>query len=482
MSRDLFGFKDEPFSAFPDNKYFFSSIHHDKAITLLEYGLNSRKGIMLLTGLKGTGKTMTCNILKESAADCNASMINYEDTTPDKLMKQICVGFGHDYEETEQKELFGRIMEYFVEQYKDGKNNLIIVDNAENISDANLNMLSKFMEIEIEKCKLVQVIISGCPELHDRLKQIGGDLGPKFTFTVELAPLSLQDTTDYVEYRVSKAIGSEDQHLFKNSSYAEIYSYSKGIPSEVNRIAQKALAIAKEGKQSKITPTHIRMAAARLYGVRATRKPMGKPVITISLLIAIVASLYIFKDNIIGYIEDKRASETVAVIDEPVAATEIQEEPAVVEPEPVVETPEEPVIEETTPTADAIEPVVPAIEEPVVETPAPVVDEPAPEPQPEPVAEIEPAPEPEPTPEPEIAPEPEVKIMHGCITANSGLKIRSGPSVNTELMGTAPKQAYIELHKLSADGKWWKTKYEGEYGYMYAKYIRIVETPENCQK
>ncbi len=199
----------------PITNTFFSSILHDKAITLLEYGLNSRKGFMLLTGLKGTGKTMTCNILKDSVKDCNVSMLNYDNVSPDKLMKSICEGFGLSYTETDRKELFGLIMEYFVEQYKEGRNNLIIVDNAESISDANLEMLSEFMEIEIEKCKLVQVILSGCPELHDRLRNIGNDLGPKFTFTVELAPLSLQDTIDYVEHRVKTAIGDDEHFLFK---------------------------------------------------------------------------------------------------------------------------------------------------------------------------------------------------------------------------------------------------------------------------
>lgn len=473
MSRDLFGFKDEPFSAYPDNKYFFSSILHDKAITLLEYGLNSRKGFMLLTGLKGTGKTMTCSILKDSVKNCNVSMVKYEGADPDKLMIDICKGFGHNYSETDKQSLFGHIMEYFVEQYKEGRNNLIIVDSAESISDDCLYMLSQFMEIEIEKCKLVQVIISGCPELHDRLRTIGGDLGPKFTFTVELAPLNLHDTIEYVEHRIKTAIGADDQHLFKSNSYSAIYDYSKGVPSEINRIAQKALAIAKEGKQTKIAPKHIRIAAARLYGVKAARKMNKKPIYTFVLIILLIGTGFIYKDKISDTVSAyKQAPEKVVVSEQP--------EEAVRQPEPVVEEPvsEDPSVNiqkesEPAPTGETPEVTVQAEEEPViVETPEPVIEEPAAA-EPEPVAD-EPA-------EEEVVPETPA-VQHGCIVANSGLKVRAAPSVSGELLGTAPNQAYIELLELSSDGKWWKTNFEGTEGYMFARYIRVVDSPEDCNQ
>jgi len=481
MSRDLFGFKDEPFSAYPDNKYFFSSILHDKAITLLEYGLHSRKGFMLLTGLKGTGKTMTCNILKDTVVDCNVSIINYENMSPDILMQRICEGFGLNFPETDKKELFGRVMEYFVVQYKEGRNNLIIVDNAENISNENLETLNDFMEIEIEKCKLVQVVLSGCPELHDRLKTLGSDLGPKFTFTVELAPLNLKDTTDYVEHRLKTAIGDEEHHLFKKNSYLEIYNYSKGIPSEVNRIAHKALSIAKDKKQTRITSRHIKMAAARLYGVKSTKKGLMRPLSTLLMLAVIVGGVYFYKDQILGIVSNYS---TVKVVEEkaPEApakkAEPVVKKPAVVAKAPVVKPP---VIADNEDEKKA-EPVQPKIETPAAEPDTAPVKEAAPASEPvkeKPVIEektlTEPAPEPV-----VVTPEQEINIKHGCITAQSGLKIRAGASVNTELTGTAPFDSYIELYELSEDGKWWKTKYNGSFGYMYSAYIKVVDTPEEC--
>lgn len=469
MSRDLFGFKDEPFSAFPDNKYFFSSIHHDKAITLLEYGLNSRKGFMLLTGLKGTGKTMTCNILKDSVKNCNVSMVNYEPENPDKFMKDICSGFKLETSETDGHAIFGRIMEYFVDQYKAGLNNLIIVDNAEGISDESLKFLNDFMEIEIEKCKLVQVIISGCPELHDRLKHLSSDLGPKFTFTVELAPLSLQDTAEYVEHRLKTAMGDE-QHLFKPSSLTEIYNYSKGIPSEINRIAQKALSIAKEKKQTKVSPTHIKMAAARLYGIKATRKSSGKSITVAVLIIIVIGSWALFYDKFAPMISNDTEVASVQV-EEPVQIAQ----PTVEEPQPVVEpeAPAEQVEETVQPEQPAVAQAEPVEEEAPTE---PQVTEPEAQPEPIVTPEVQ-----KPAEEPALQPVEE-NIKHGCITANSGLKVRSGPSVNTELIGTAPFNAYIELLEISADGKWWKTRYDGGVGYMYAKYIKIVESPQECSQ
>ncbi|PLX66413.1 MAG: hypothetical protein C0602_12200 [Denitrovibrio sp.] len=469
MSRDLFGFKDEPFNAYPDNKYFFSSILHDKAITLLEYGLNSRKGFMLLTGLKGTGKTMTCNILKDSAKDCNVSMVKYGSVTPDVLMKQICAGFEMEFKEADSQELFGQIMEYFVEQYKEGKNNLIIIDEAESISDENLHMLSRFLEIEIEKCKLVQVIISGCPELHDRLKHIGSDLGPKFTFTVELAPLNLHDTTEYVEHRLKTAIGDDDVQLFKSNSYPAIYNYSKGVPSEINRIAHKALSIAKEKKQSKVTSGHIRLAAARLYGVRATKKMKKKPAFIVLLAILLIGGAFLYKDWYAGAKLAVNTKQKETIIEtKPEVQEEKQEKPDT-PPVTIVESPEQD--EEAAEQEASALPEVSASaqQEQVAQT----------EPEPETIAEPEPEPVVEKEPEPDPVAE-KAKIKHGCVTAQSGLKIRDGASVDTELIGTAPYMAYVELIELSADGNWWKTLYEDSYGFMYARYIKVVDSAEEC--
>lgn len=468
MSRDLFGLKDEPFSAYPDNKYFFSSILHDKAITLLEYGLNSRKGFMLLTGLKGTGKTMTCNILKDSVRDCNVSMIKYGSVSSDVLMTQICAGFGLDFPETDKQELFGKVMEYFVDEYKDGKNNLIIIDEAETISDENLQLLSSFLEIEIEKCKLVQVIISGCPELHDRLKHISSELGPKFTFTVELAPLSLQDTIEYVEHRLKTAVGDEEVHLFKSNSYSEIYRYSKGVPSEINRIAHKALSIAKEKKQNKVTPGYIRIAAARLYGVKAARKAKKMPTALILIILLAAAGGYYYKDMLTGSAEpDIQIQQGVDVAETAKEVQEETEEKPEIPPAPVeIQENEEEAAQQVTSSVpepeNQSEPADDTVQKQAEEIPA----------EPESVPEEKPA-----------AAEPEktaVAVKHGCITAQSGLKIRAGASVDSELIGTAPYMEYIELTELSSDGNWWKTMYNGSSGYMYARYIRVVDSPEEC--
>jgi len=486
MSRDLFGLKDEPFGAYPDNKYFFSSILHDKAITLLEYGLNSRKGFMLLTGLKGTGKTMTCNVLKDSVSDCNVSIVNYEPVSSDELMKRICLGFGQSFPETDRQELFGRIMEYFVDEYKEGRNNLIIVDNAEDISEENLKMLSSFMEIEIEKCKLVQVILSGCPELHDRLKHLDTELGPKFTFTVELAPLSLKDTTDYVEHRIKTAIEDADEHIFKSKSYAEIYSFSKGIPSEINRIAHKAMSIAKERNKNRITSRHIKLAAARLYGVKVSRRASKKPYAAALILILIAVGVFNFKDVLIAEYFNLRSVDQTAVIEkEPEPSAEssaIKEEPAAPAEPPVVTEEEAAEAEKPAVTEEVVSPSQP--ETPVIEDKPTVEDGAEPLKAASETEDTEPVndADKEPVQTEPAAGEPEQKIIHGCITAKSGLKVRSGASVKTDLIGTAPNMAYIKLLELSEDGKWWKAMYEGSYGYLYAKYIRVVDTPEDCSQ
>jgi general secretion pathway protein A len=477
MSRDLFGFKDEPFSAYPDNKYFFSSIHHDKAITLLEYGLNSRKGFMLLTGLRGTGKSVTCNILKETVKDCNVSIVLKEARSSDKLIKEICKGFNLPAD-AEKDQLFGKLMEFFVDQYREGNNNLIIIDNAENIDDESLEMLNNFMEIEIEKCKLVQVILCGSPDLHDRLKNIGKQLGPKFTFTVELAPLSLKDTCDYVEHRIVTAMEAGDQHFFKKQSFAEIYNYSKGIPSEINRIAHKAIEIAKEKKTSKITPRYIKMAAARLYGVKVAAKTSMKPVYAFVVILIAVVGVYFYINSDHPVLEKVLPEKEVQVTESiPVEQSTVKEDLEVTE-EPQKESEqivshESPVPEiiDDKPAGDSEKDDVVAQEEANVPEPVIVEEKPVKVVQPEVKEESE-----------KVVVEEEEKIRYGCVTANSGLKMRAGASVSAELIDTAPKDFPIELLELSENKRWWKVSYQGKTGFMYAKFLKSVDSPEECSE
>lgn len=431
MSRDLFGFKGEPFSVHPDNRYFFSSISHDKAITLLEYGINSRKGFMLLTGLKGTGKTMTCSILQEGLNGVNTVLVPTGVREPEKLLAEICRGFGLDYAAESYESAFGKLMQYFVEQYQEGRNSLIIIDDTEIISDACLSLLNSFMEIEIEQCKLVQVILCGTPALHDRLKSVSSQLGPKFTFTVELAALSMKDTADYVEHRLKKALG-EDFPLFRKSSYIEIYHYSKGIPSEINRIAQKAIEIATDKKASRVTSAIVKQAAAMLYGVSRRR--------TVKLLPVFAALVIIFG----GAYYMMFHPAPVEKVSEPVSA--VPAEP--VQPQPAAEPQPEPAKEEP--------------EQPVAVTPEP----PKPAPEPEPVKE---------------EPQAPVQPKYGCVDASSGLKIRISPSRNAASIGNAPNRARVELVKKTDDGEWWEVRYKGKDGYMFAEFVKPSDTGE-CRR
>ncbi len=181
--------------------------------------------------------------------------------------------------------------------------------------------------------------------------------------------------------------------------------------------------------------------------------------VTIVVIGLLIGGIVHYKDKILAITTDV---EIKGVVVENVEKT-AEPAPVAEKPTPVIETPEL-----------AVEPVQEA--EPVVTT--------EPTPEENKVAEVE---EPKEVPvveavsEPEPEPEPVVKVMHGCTVAQSGLKVRAGASVDTELIGTAPYMSYIELHEKSEDGLWWKTTFDGKVGYMYARYIRVVDNPEACK-
>lgn len=434
MNRDLFGFKAEPFSVYPDNKYFFSSISHDKAISLLEYGINSRKGFMLLTGLKGSGKTTTCNVLKEHLDHCNVAVINSNLKEPDRMIKNICTAFGRECNLQDSQSFFGLLMDFFVSEYKEGRNNLIIIDDAENISDDSLELLNNFMEIEIEKCKLVQVILCGSPDMHDKLRSVSGRLGPKFTFTVELAALSMKDTADYVEYRLKKAMG-EEFPLFRKSSYIEIYHYSKGIPSEINRVAQKAIEIANEKKSSRVAPNHVKMAAASLYGASRRRSLTLLPV-GASIVLIIGLAVFFLSGN------DKQPVQPEVLEKKPV-----NQETFVEKQEASAQMPDK------KPAKAAEEQVKKPVEKPVQKP----VEKPV---------------------EKQIVKQEQPKEMYGCVSTTSGVKLRAKPDKNSSSLGNVPYKGKVRLIEMTDNKEWWKVSRNGRQGYMFAKYIKNAEGGE----
>lgn len=445
MYIDFFGFRDKPFRLTPEPSAFFCSAPHDRAMTMLEYGINSRKGFMLLYGLPGTGRTTLCFLLRETLVNCNVS---YVARVPDSdLLQKICNGFGIEAAHSStENEYFGAMMDYFVGEYKKGKNNLIIIDDADEYSIDSFRTLEKLSEVEIEQCKLVQVLLVGTQELCTKL-MYGNvkNLSERVLSVTELNLLGLSDTANYLQHRIKHAKGT-DPEVLKRTAVVEIFRYSHGLPLEVNLVADKAFQAAADAKDKKVGPKHVREAIKHISGIRQPLK-----VFTVAqyltpfliFLVLILGGLQIKSFFDMKFIEEQYA------VNKPVAET----------PEPVKPV-EQPVIEESFPES--------AVEEETVQEPVAV-------PEPAPVAEI-PAVEKKPEP---VTAAPVMETKYGCITARSGLKLRNRPVTDSTVVGVAAYNSRVPLFE--RDGDWWRSEINGTEGYLYAQYVAETNQDGNCE-
>ncbi len=442
MYIDFFGFRDKPFRLTPEPSAFFCSAPHDRAMTMLEYGINSRKGFMLLYGLPGTGRTTLCFLLRETLVNCNVS---YVPKTPDtELLQKICNGFGIEaVHKSTENEYFGAMMDYFVGEYKKGRNNLIIIDDADEYSIDAFRTLEKLSEVEIEQCKLVQVLLVGTQELCSKL-MYGNvkNISERVLSVTELNLLGLSDTASYLQHRIKLAKGT-DPEVLKRTAVVEIFRYAHGLPLEINLVADKAFSVAAEAKDKKVGPKHVKEAIKHISGIR---QPLR--VFTIAQYLTPVL---IFLVLLLGGLQIKTFFDM----------KNIEEQYAGVKPLPE---------EASAETAEAETP-----------EPAPVIEETAPEPQPAVTAEAEPVKEEPPAVQAvEVPAEPATpEIRYGCITARSGLKLRSKPSPDSEVVGVAAYNSRVPLLELKDD--WWRSEINGKEGYLFTKYVAETNSQGQCE-
>ncbi|WP_022850050.1 AAA family ATPase [Limisalsivibrio acetivorans] len=482
MYREYFAFRDKPFRLTPSPAYFYCSSTHDRAMTLLEYGINSRKGFMMLTGIPGSGKTTMCMLLRETLAECNTALV---EKCPDKdILKTACSEFGIEIESSsEDNHLFGVLMDFFVDEYKKGKNNVLIIDDADEYSVETFNMLERLAEIEIEQCKLVQVLLVGTPELSSKLMygQIN-NLNERVFFVQELGLLGLKDTAMYLQHRINQAKGA-DPDILKRTAVVEIHRFSHGLPLEVNVIADKAFQVAAEAKDKKVGPKHVRKAVKLISGVKPPlRFATIAPYVTPVLLVLVLILGFMQYQNMTKEPEQKvvvieKAPEPQQPVTERIPSEAEIREQTTEEPEPQVQQEAEKKPEQVSEPVEqkpdqATEPAQPSAEtEPAMQADTPIADNMTTQAD-EPESSVE-------KPAEEPLEEQAEAVRYGCITANSGLNMRAEPTTNGELLTVVPSGESAVLIENKPAG-WWRAEYNGIEGYLYGSFVEETDNPENC--
>jgi type II secretory pathway predicted ATPase ExeA len=248
MYKEFFGLRTNPFSVNPDPRYLFLTRHTEEALACLTYGIQTRKGFVLLTGEVGTGKTTLINKLLEwlrSQQVATAFIFNSRMDVP-QFLDYMMADFGIPCDTRSKSQVLMRLYSWLLERYRAGETAVLIIDEAQNLTDEVLEEIRMMTNLETFTEKLLQIILVGQPELEQRLKQPGlRQLRQRLTLRAKTHPLSPEESRAYIQQRLRIAgTNGHEQQVFDPEALAAVHRYSAGIPRLVNLICEHCLVSA----------------------------------------------------------------------------------------------------------------------------------------------------------------------------------------------------------------------------------------------
>lgn len=238
----FYGLRERPFNVTSDPSFFFSSKKHKEALSHLLYGVSQRKGIIVLTGEIGTGKTTLCRFfLNQLPKNVRTALILNPLCSENQLLEAIVNDFGISINKRTRLSLIGELNKFLLNESGSGNNVILIIDEAQNLRPRLLEQIRLLSNLETEKDKLLQVVLVGQPELNQRLNLYDlRQLRQRIMVRFHIAPLERDEIKSYISHRLNIA-GSVKGVEFSNEAIELISDFSCGIPRLINMLCDRAL-------------------------------------------------------------------------------------------------------------------------------------------------------------------------------------------------------------------------------------------------
>jgi general secretion pathway protein A len=243
-----FGLKEEPFSIVPSPRYFFLTPVHATALEKTAYVVGARKGLSVVFGDTGTGKSSLARLLHQRFLDSgfvSSLLVNPSYPTPNSLLRTIAQELGTPTTSKSFKGMLDILKEHlWTLAVESGKTVVLIIDEAQTLKPPLLELLRQLINYETNETKLLQLVLFSQDELRDTLARPGlRNFRSRIVMASTLEPLSLRELEKMIAFRWQVASGGEN-HPFTKDALGRIFAASAGMPREANIVADNALLLA----------------------------------------------------------------------------------------------------------------------------------------------------------------------------------------------------------------------------------------------
>jgi general secretion pathway protein A len=294
MYTDFFGLNEKPFTITPNPRYLFMSERHGEGLAHLVYGVTDSGGFIQLTGEVGTGKTtLVRTLLGQIPAEVDIALILNPHLTAVEFLTAICEELSIELprDRSSAKALVDTLNRHLLAAHAGGRRVILMVDEAQALSEGVLEQLRLLTNLETAKQKLLQIILVAQPELREKLAQDNlRQLAQRVTGRYHLEPLSREETEKYIDHRLRVAGALTE--IFDSAAKKEVFRLSGGVPRIINVICDRAL-LGAYSKESRIVNRRlVRRAASEVSGqtVRAPALKWLAPILGVASL-ALAASV-----------------------------------------------------------------------------------------------------------------------------------------------------------------------------------------------
>jgi general secretion pathway protein A len=258
MYCDFYGFKKMPFSATSSSDYFFESASHREAYAAIEFGISQRKGIILITGEVGTGKTTLCKkLLGRLEKNVKVSLVLNPYFSDMQLLQAIVEDFGISTKKKNRLEIIKALNVFLIEQHAKGGNAVLIIDEAQHLTARQLEQVRLLSNLETSDEKLLQLVLVGQPELIENLSQYRlRQIRQRIFVKHKLLPMQEDEVREYIHIRLQD-VGKEGS-LINDDCYRIIYEFSGGVPRLINMLCDRALLMGYVREKSRLDETILR--------------------------------------------------------------------------------------------------------------------------------------------------------------------------------------------------------------------------------